>query len=236
MIRQAQLTLPTPEDQPIPTASQSYDQCILDRDSLEATDDHQVEDVEARSRCLEGRCLCRCHATWKVSRRFWSIELSNLAGILSSCDRPQCKARRYSPSCRIALSRLGIPLAILVRFDFICSASGYSIALPLHLTPIVPYTAEGFQVLWKAEKSLITCDEAVRELGSLFRDRKISPRDVDPAGEGWLEVNTMGTSLSVSLANLFPEATCIPLDIESTATIYDSSNLDQTWLRRPVKC
>lgn len=148
----------------------------------------QRDGIVSSSACYAGNCACRCHRTSKISTRFWSIEYSLLSTMFASCDRVQCKARVYRQSCWVTLSRLGIPLALVAGLECGRSVNGYQISPSLYFTPVVPYTSPGFQVLWKAEKGLISSSEAEAELHELFIDRKASVRDVDPAGDGWLEV------------------------------------------------
>ena len=151
----------------------------------------ECEDTAAStkvSRCIETGCQCRCHTIVAASGRFWSIEASSMQRLLQSCDRPGCNTRQYSICQRIALSRYGLNFAVVIGFRLGYGPAGYTLAPSLRLSPIVPYTSPGFQILWKMSTEQVSMEEGFSDLDKLFQARKISPYDVDPSGRGWVQV------------------------------------------------
>lgn len=146
------------------------------------------DELQAVQRCCNGKCHCRCHKSYKIEGRFWSIEVPQFSRMLMRCDRPYCRIRRHRQSCRLALSRLGIPIALVMTLEIGQTPNGYSIAPSLEYPSIREYTSPGFEVMWKLEKFLISLEEAKASLQDLFRRREVDVLDVDPAGRGWLEV------------------------------------------------
>ena len=146
------------------------------------------DDILAVDRCCQGKCNCRCHQVHVYQGRFWAVQIPQFSRMLMDCDRPYCRIRRYRQSYRLALSRIGIPIAVEVTLNFGQTLNGYSISPSLSFPAIRKYTSPGFEVIWKLENCLISLTEAMSTLQHLFNQRQISVYDVDPSGKGWLEV------------------------------------------------
>jgi hypothetical protein len=147
-----------------------------------------IDSVQPGTRCLDGRCLCSCHAIASKSGRFWVCKIPTLAGLFSACNRTSCRNRVVCASYRISLSRFNILWAIQLSLGLAWGESGCSISPVLRTDRIVKYTSPGFTLLWQSETGQLEWPEAGKKLQRLFAENEASPFDVDPKGETWLEV------------------------------------------------
>ncbi|KAL3459196.1 hypothetical protein BJX64DRAFT_206727 [Aspergillus heterothallicus] len=138
-------------------------------------------------RCIDKRCHCSCHLTYRVSNRFWGFEYTPLSIFLKPCDNPRCTGRHYRWNMRVALTRYGLPLAITAGLEFISAAGSYSLKPGLTAQHVVKYTSPGFQTLWLFSKHLITVTEAKKRLLDVHRSDPSMRYHVNPAGYGYVQ-------------------------------------------------
>jgi hypothetical protein len=152
-----------------------------------------------------GGCACRCHCTSAYSGSFISLVYQGFSP-LKRCNEDTCNSRRYVLNLRLALSRLGLPLAILPSLQLIIDRDCRPQILPsLQMQRTCKYTSRGFHALYLLEYGFSTFDreasteqvsarfltyqqDKLAEIKQLFHDGEVSPLDVDPAGATWLEV------------------------------------------------
>ena len=105
--------------------------------------------------------------------------------VLGDCDNPRCDRREYIYSFRMTLCQLGFPWAFTATLGI---QSGYSIGLVLRPQHIVRYTSPGFELLYKIHMEYITLDEGISEFTELYRKDPSFIHQVDPAGQGYIQV------------------------------------------------
>ncbi|KAL4899118.1 hypothetical protein BDW74DRAFT_119873 [Aspergillus multicolor] len=117
--------------------------------------------------CTVKQCHCSCHATQRLSARFWQIRYTPLSTFFKNCDNSQCSARRYRWSFRLALTKYGIPLSLIGGLEYISGAGTYSLRPVLVAQYTVKYTSPGFEALWRFQndlQSLLTTKAQFRDL------------------------------------------------------------------------
>ncbi|KAK3364285.1 hypothetical protein B0T25DRAFT_60759 [Lasiosphaeria hispida] len=136
------------------------------------------------SYCDVRHCHCSCHAT----KTFWAFRYTPLGVVLRACDRESCNARRYRFSIQIQLSRLGIPLSVLVGGEFITGLAGMSIK-PVFgcVQRVVKATSMGFRTLARLEHDDIDMQEAKDILRQLYRSDPTFTTHVNPQGRTYLQ-------------------------------------------------
>lgn len=162
----------------------------------------------AQQPCWKRRagCLCRCHKMSERSGLFLSLTIYGLTAAGQSCNRLNCTTRRYSVCFRLALTQLGIPLAI--RYGLALEFSGFS-RLRLYPTPeaqrVCKYLSPGFKLMIEMQNNhaihfpgigitdkLAAHDQLLVQnlagIKRLFATGEASSLDVDPAGHTWVEV------------------------------------------------
>ncbi|KAK4452499.1 hypothetical protein QBC34DRAFT_397718 [Podospora aff. communis PSN243] len=134
--------------------------------------------------CAVKHCHCSCHAT----NTFWAFHYTPLGAILRACDHEGCNARRWQFSMRIQLSRLGIPVSMVVGGEFITGVAGMSIK-PVFgcMRRVVKATSAGFRTLARLENGDMDVDEAKETFGQLHRSDPTFQLHVNPQGRTYLQ-------------------------------------------------
>ena len=134
--------------------------------------------------CAMRHCHCSCHST----KTFWAFRYTPLGAILRACDRESCNARNHQFSIRIQLSRLGIPLSMVVGGEFITGVAGMSIK-PLfgRVQRVVKATSIGFRTLARLENGDIDLQEAKETLRQLHRSDPTFQLHINPRGRTYLQ-------------------------------------------------
>jgi hypothetical protein len=141
-----------------------------------------------RPQCAVLQCHCSCHFTKQISSRFWYIDYSPLAGMLRKCDTATCTAHRYHLHFRAAFSQLGIPWAVILGVDLTQEAGKFRLDPALQLQRVVKYTSPGFEILWRLSEDELGWDDARVQFTELYRRDPTFCSQVDPSGQGYLEV------------------------------------------------
>lgn len=134
--------------------------------------------------CGVRHCHCACHTT----KTFWAFRYTPLGAILRSCDHDSCNARRYQFSIRMHLSRLGIPVCMVVGGELITGVAGMSLK-PLFgpVQRVVRATSIGFRTLARLENGDIDMQEAKETLRQLHRSDPTFGLHVNPRGRTYLQ-------------------------------------------------
>jgi hypothetical protein len=141
-----------------------------------------------RRQCAGLQCHCSCHFTKQISSRFWYIHYSPLADMLRKCDTATCTARRHRLHFRAAFSQLGIPWAVTLGVDLTQEVGKFRLDPALQLQRVVKYTSPGFEILWKLSEEELGWDDARTQFTELYRRDPTFCSQVDPSGQGYLEV------------------------------------------------
>lgn len=134
--------------------------------------------------CAVRHCHCSCHAT----QTFWAFRYSPLGAIMMACDRESCNARSHQFSIQVQISRLGIPLSMVVGGELITGVAGMSIK-PLFgpVQRVVKATSIGFRTLARLENDDIDLQEAKETLRQLHRSDPTFQLHVNPQGRTYLQ-------------------------------------------------
>jgi hypothetical protein len=134
--------------------------------------------------CAVRHCHCSCHAT----KNFWAFRYTPLGAILRACDREGCNARRWQFTVQIQLSRLGIPVSMVVGGEFITGVAGMSIKPAFGpVQRVVRATSIGFRTLAKLENGNIDVQEAKETFRQLHRSDSSFQWHVNPQGRTYLQ-------------------------------------------------
>ncbi|CAM1509802.1 Fc.00g001370.m01.CDS01 [Cosmosporella sp. VM-42] len=122
-----------------------------------------------------------------MSGKFWCLQYSPFGGLLKTCDNTTCTARRYRVHMRVALSRLGVPWAVVFGLDLAAEPGKFGLQPALHLERIANFTAPGFEILWKLSEDILKWEDAESQFRVLYKSDPTFVNQVDPRGHGYLE-------------------------------------------------
>jgi hypothetical protein len=133
------------------------------------------------SPCARGTCPCRCHVKSLWLYQDWKYYGSTIASMLTSCN---CTKKSYGWNYHSrGLQKL---FQLELSFDF---ENGFSFTIKPSMIVTVPRASRGFEVLYKFQKGFINADQVISTLDSYFANNVCSIYDVDPDGDGWIEVS-----------------------------------------------
>ena len=153
-----------------------------------------------------GGCGYRCHCRSEYSGSYFFWVFHGLANPLNTCNVDECNSRRYMLSLRIALGRLGLPVAVIPSLQLVINPNYRLQILPsLQIQRTCKNTSQGFLALYMLQHKGPTSDRSesgeqysarfvrykqnkLAEIKQLFLEEKVSHLDVDPSGATWLEV------------------------------------------------
>ncbi|RSL52449.1 hypothetical protein CEP54_010901 [Fusarium duplospermum] len=128
---------------------------------------------------------CSCHLTG-VSGRFWFLQYTPLSSFFGKPnDRPGCRC--ISLRLRMALSRFGVPYAIVAGIGFMVDGSGVELRPALRAERIVNYTSPGFEIIWRLENCLISLPEARQRFIELHQSNGPLGCHKDPSGNSYIK-------------------------------------------------
>ncbi|RSL61639.1 hypothetical protein CEP53_005027 [Fusarium sp. AF-6] len=129
------------------------------------------------------RHACSCYLTG-ASGRFWFLQYTPLSMLTgnggSGCS---CAGLRL----RLALSKYGVPIAIVAGIGFMVDGSGLELRPALRVERIVKYTSPGFETIWRLENNLISLAEARQRFIELYRSDSSLRYHKDPAGNSYIQ-------------------------------------------------
>lgn len=138
--------------------------------------------------CGARRYDCSCHLTG-VSGRFWFLQYTSLSmfmgrpgGRASGCG---CTGLRL----RLALSKYGVPVAIVAGIGLMVDGSGFSLQPSLRVERIVKYTSPGFETIWRLKRGLVSLPEARTRFIELYRSDSSLRHHKDPSGNSYIKVS-----------------------------------------------
>ena len=183
-------------------------------DALQPSSVARADTESTKLLCWQGKggCRCRCHYTSQHSGSIFSWIFHGFVDPFENCNMAGCNSRRYMLSLRVALGRLGLPLALIPSLQLIVNPDrGIQILPSLQMQRTCNYTSQGFRALYMLEHGHDTSvrkgsDEQyparwmtykqnkLAEIKQLFYEGKVSHLDVDPSGATWLEVSNAAPS------------------------------------------
>lgn len=131
---------------------------------------------------------CSCHLTG-VSGRFWFLQYTPLSSFIRKPNDKASGCRCMSLRLRMALSRFGIPYAIVAGIGFMVDGSGLELRPALRAERIVNYTSPGFETIWRLDHGLISLSEARERFIKLHRSSGSLRYDKDPSGQSYIQVS-----------------------------------------------
>ncbi|RMJ11530.1 hypothetical protein CDV36_008821 [Fusarium kuroshium] len=126
---------------------------------------------------------CSCYLTG-ASGRFWFLQYTPLS-MFTRNRGPGCSCAGLR--LRLALSKYGVPIAIVAGIGFMVDGSGFELRPALRVERIVKYTSPGFETIWRLEKKLISLAEARQRFIELYRSDSSLRYHKDPAGNGYIQ-------------------------------------------------
>lgn len=131
---------------------------------------------------------CSCHLTG-VSGRFWFLQYTPLSSFIRKPNdkAPGCSC--MSLRLRMALSRFGLPYAIVAGIGFMVDGSGLELRPALRAEKIINYTSPGFETIWRLGNGLISLSEACERFIELHRSNGSLRYDKDPSGKSYIQVS-----------------------------------------------
>jgi hypothetical protein len=154
----------------------------------QSTAAHLVLYQAARHRCGIRHCGSLRHLTGNKMGRFWFLEYTPLSFILTRPDNENCQSGQLCLSLRLALSKYGIPFALIAGLNIKSDPTGITIQPALRTERTVDYTSPGFETLVRLQYFDITIDEAQRRFIKLFRSDSSFKNHRDPSGKSYLQV------------------------------------------------
>ncbi|CVK94509.1 uncharacterized protein FMAN_03583 [Fusarium mangiferae] len=128
---------------------------------------------------------CSCHQA-RIARRFFFLQYTPLSSFLG-------KLSGRAPGCtciglrlRLALSKYGVPRAIVVGIGFMVDETGFELLPTLRTEVIVNYTSPGFETIWRLQKCSISLDEARERFIKLYQSDESFRNHKDPAGNTYI--------------------------------------------------
>ncbi|RSL90251.1 hypothetical protein CDV31_015731 [Fusarium ambrosium] len=129
------------------------------------------------------RYACSCYLTGACGR-FWFLQYTPLSIFTgnrgSGCS---CAGLRL----RLALSKYGVPIAVVAGIGFMLDGSGLELRPALRVERVVKYTSPGFETIWRLENNLISLAEARQRFIELYRSDSSLRYHKDPAGNGYIQ-------------------------------------------------
>ncbi|KAL7622449.1 hypothetical protein AAE478_007954 [Parahypoxylon ruwenzoriense] len=136
--------------------------------------------------CGTRHCNCSCHLTKKVSGRFWSLDYTPLSIFFSRHNTRQCDSSRLRLILRLALSRYGIPKAVVLGLDLVSAVGGFSLQPGLKVQSIVNYTSPGFETLWRCKNGIMSLENACMKFTELYRTDPTLKDHRNPSGNSYI--------------------------------------------------
>ncbi|KAH6892387.1 hypothetical protein B0T10DRAFT_537419 [Thelonectria olida] len=132
-------------------------------------------------------CDASCHLTTHLSGRFWSLQYTPPAILARKTEGERSECRRIGVNLRLALSRYGIPIAIMAGLEYMVDGRGFALQPALTVQKIVRYTSPGFETIWRLEEGLINFPEARERLLQMYRSDQSLKDHRDPAGNSYIQ-------------------------------------------------
>ncbi|KAI8719737.1 hypothetical protein NCS52_00755300 [Fusarium sp. LHS14.1] len=129
---------------------------------------------------------CSCHLTG-ISGRFWFLQYTPLSSFIGKPSGKVPGCRCMSLRLRMALSRFGVPYAIVAGIGFMVDGSGLELRPALRAERIVNYTSPGFETIWRLDNGLISLSEARERFIELHRSDSSLRYHKDPSGKGYIQ-------------------------------------------------
>lgn len=142
---------------------------------------------------------CSCYLTG-ISGRFWFLQYTPLSRFIEKPNDRTSGCRCISLRLRLALSKYGVPVAIVAGIGFMVDGSGFDLRPALRVERIVNYTSPGFEIIWRLKKGLISLPEARTGFIELHRSEGPLGDHKDPAGNSYIQVSRF-----VPLVHLFTD-------------------------------
>lgn len=150
----------------------------------------QPRDPPIRRRsCTTRHCHCSCHMTENRLGRYWGLEYTPLAIMFGKCDNQQCDVKGIRWKFRFSFNNLGVPLALLMDFEFILGMGKYSLRPALSVQRVVAYTSPGFEILWRCRNGLLSFHDAQTQFRELNRSSSPLRQHINPGGDNYVRVN-----------------------------------------------
>lgn len=89
----------------------------------------------------------------------------------------------------MALSQLGIPLAVAVDLAVIAKTGTWAIVPCLRVRKVQRFTSRGFEILWRYKTKQMDWPEAKQAFIDFYRRNPDMGTHVDPDGVSYLEVS-----------------------------------------------
>ncbi|KAI8689182.1 hypothetical protein NCS55_00174600 [Fusarium keratoplasticum] len=136
--------------------------------------------------CGARRYDCSCHLT-SVSGRFWFLQYTPLSMFVGSPGVRASGCGCTGLRLRLALSKYGVPVAIVAGIGLMVDGSGFSLQPSLRVERIVKYTSPGFETIWRLEKGLISFPEARTRFIEQYRSDSSLRHHKDPSGNSYIQ-------------------------------------------------
>ncbi|KAJ3471747.1 hypothetical protein MRS44_001846 [Fusarium solani] len=136
--------------------------------------------------CGARRYDCSCHLT-SVSGRFWFLQYTPLSSFIGKPNDKASGCRCMSLRLRMALSRFGVPYAIVASIGFQVDGPGVELRPALRTERIVNYTSPGFETIWRLENGFISLSDARARFIQLYQSEGPLRDHKDPAGNSYIQ-------------------------------------------------
>lgn len=163
-------------------------QAVAETTSAQCEQSQVIPRGTNRHHCGQRHCDCLCHLTGKKSGRFWSVEYTPLSILLKKPKNGRCGSSQFCLNFRLALSKLGIPFAIVAGLNITADAIGFNLQPALRTERFVKYTSPGFETLCRLQYGNISLGEARTKFVELYRSDTSLKDHRDPSGQSYLQV------------------------------------------------
>ncbi|KAJ9151045.1 Ankyrin [Coniochaeta hoffmannii] len=162
-------------------------QAVAETTSAQCEQSQVIPRGTNRHHCGQRHCDCLCHLTGKKSGRFWSVEYTPLSILLKKPKNGRCGSSQFCLNFRLALSKLGIPFAIVAGLNITADAIGFNLQPALRTERFVKYTSPGFETLCRLQYGNISLGEARTKFVELYRSDTSLKDHRDPSGQSYLQ-------------------------------------------------